>query len=121
MNDKAPDPSTLVGATKMAKICGHSRNWARAKLREWLEEQNRGGAQRIVMTGSKKNIPCTTIAVIQREFLGSVRDPMVMRKLNEHDRDLDHLARRNIALSDELREVKAELSKLKSHLFRRAS
>lgn len=111
MSETAPDPSTLVGATKLAKICGHSRNWARAKLREWLEEQNRGGVHRVVLTGPKKNILATTIGVVQREFLGSIRDPMVVRKLREHDRDLDHLARRIDALLDEVRLLRSQATR----------
>jgi len=87
----------------MAEMFGRSRKWARAKFDEWLEEQNRGGPIRVWPHGRKRKLYVTTVAVVQREFAGGMRDPVIMRILKQYERDIDFLTKRIDKLTDEVR------------------
>lgn len=84
----------------MAEIFGESKHWARTILKQWLAEQQKGGPVR-VFTAGKKNALFTTITVLQRE-MPPTRDRYVTKKLAEHDRDLDDLARKVTFLTSEV-------------------
>lgn len=98
--------SKSVGATELARIAGKSRTWAKNLLKEWLLEQEAGGPQRVFVFGKKRAVR-TTLAIIQRELLVNVRDPLISKKLEEHDRDLDTLARRIDKLTTELHALRS--------------
>jgi len=100
VTEKPPDKSTIVGVSRLAEMFGESKYWARTKLKEWLAEQEKGGPVRVFCQG-KKNELFTTIAVIYREH-PSGRDMKLVRKVEELDRDLDHLVRRVDRLTTEL-------------------
>lgn len=103
--DTVADASVIVGVVKFAKMFDRSRWWARAKLEKWLAEQNRGGPKRVWEDGSRLY---TTLAVVQRDMPGA-RDPVIMRKLKEHDKDLDVLARRVNDLTTQLASLRKQL------------
>lgn len=109
MNRPSNEASVVVGVTKFAAMFGRSRWWAKAKFERWLDEQNRGGPVRVWYSGKKRRLLYTTLAVVQREFPGATRDPIVMRKLKEHDRDMDQLARRIDSLMGEVRMLRKML------------
>ena len=96
--------SIYVGVTQYGAMFGRSRWWARAKLEGWLAEQNKGGPKRVWEEGKRL---FTTLAIIQRDN-PHMRDQVVMRKLKEHDRDLDRLAQRVDDLTTQLRELRRQ-------------
>lgn len=85
-----------------------SWTWARNLLLQWEKEQLSGGPIRVFRSG-KKGALHTTIAVLQRE-MPPARDPVVMRKLKEHDKDLDQLATRVNTLTTLVHSLKTQLS-----------
>lgn len=94
--------SIFVGVTQYGKMFGRSRWWARTKLEGWLAEQNKGGPQRVWVEGKRL---FTTLAVVQQDN-PHARDPVLVRKIKEHDRDLDRLAHRVDDLTTQLRELR---------------
>lgn len=102
---RSPDHSFIVGVTQFAEMAGRSRKWARDKYEEWLEEQEKGGPQRVFVSSRKRNLIYSSIGIIQREIVG-IRDPVVTRHLRQHDQDIDFLTRRMEKLSDEIRELR---------------
>lgn len=104
MGNGPPDKSQIVGVTRLAEIVGRSRWWAADKLREWLEEQESGGPQRVFRKGKRKLL-YTTIAVVQREFVG-VHDPVMKRKLRDLESDVSWLKQRVDHLTDEVRRLR---------------
>lgn len=97
--------SVLVGVVKFARMYDRSRWWARAKLEKWLDEQKKGGPQRVWEDGPRLY---TTLTIVQRDMPGA-RDPVIMRKLREHDKDLDTLARRVDDLTTQLLQLRKHL------------
>jgi hypothetical protein len=97
---KTSPNSAFVGPTRFGEIVGHSRKWAREKLKEWLKEQEAGGPQRVFKRG-KKDYLFTTIGVIQREFVG-VHDPVTKRKLHDLEEQVTFLHKRIDGLSEVL-------------------
>lgn len=93
-----PDKSALVSVTRLAEITGMSRWWARDKLDEWLTEQENGGPQRVICRGKRKLL-YTTIAVVQREFIG-VHDPVMKRKMKDLEELVTFLGKRVDGLSE---------------------
>lgn len=99
MSGPTGDSSYFVGVTQYGRMFNKSRWWGRTRFEEWLVEQEKGGPKRIWVEGKKLY---TTIGVIQREN-PNVRDPLVMRKLKEHDTDLDVHARQITFLTEQVR------------------
>lgn len=104
------DASVIVGVVQFGKMFNHSRWWARAKLEKWLAEQKRGGPQRVWEDGPRLY---TTLAVVQRDMPGA-RDPVIMRKLKEHEKDLDRLAHRIDDLTTLVHNLKSQLREPRS-------
>ncbi len=103
------DRSTFVGPSRLAKITGRSREWARTKLREWLREQNAGGPQRVFVKSGKRGDLYTTISIIQREFVG-VYDPIITRKLRDHDEAIRWLEKQVAHLTSEVHALRRRTS-----------
>jgi hypothetical protein len=105
MTSQAPDQSSIVSVTKLAAIVGKSRWWARDKLNEWLEEQQKGGPQRVFFQKGKRRLLYTTIAVVQREFVG-VHDPVMKRKIRDLEQTIEFLVKRVDRLTDDVAELR---------------
>lgn len=84
-----------------------SWTWARNLLLQWEKEQLAGGPVRVWRSG-KKGALQTTLAILQRD-MPPARDPVIMRKLKEHDKDLDTMARRIEALTTLVHSLKNQL------------
>lgn len=86
--------SEVVGGSKLAKILGRSRDWARKQLRDWLAEQTQGGERRVFQRGTnpKPTDPIyTTMAIVRREF--GLSDPRVDKRIKECERALEWQAK----------------------------
>lgn len=109
----APDKSTIVSVTRLAEITGMSRWWARGKLDEWWEEQERGGPFRVFRKG-KRQLLFTTIAVVQREFVG-VHDPVMKRKVRELEQAIEFLTKRTDHLTNTIANLTHTIASMRRH------
>jgi hypothetical protein len=104
------DATIIIGVVQFARMFEKSRKWAREKFMYWLREQERGGPQRVWKVDDKRGARLyTTLAVVQQD-MPRTRDPVIMRKLNEHDRDLDTMARRIDDLTTQLHQLRRQLA-----------
>jgi hypothetical protein len=84
------DPSFIVGPTKLGRLFGRSRWWARDRLLDWEDEQRRGGPVRVFRHGRRL---FTTMAVVDCE-LPSRRDQRIERRFASLEKDVDEAFRR---------------------------
>ena len=89
-----PMGHALVGPTKVGAQFGRSREWGRALLRQWWEEQQGGGHPRVLKRGK---VLYTTMQVL-RDHTPRVRDEAMLRKLRELDSAVDQLYGRVLRL-----------------------
>lgn len=89
-----PRGNALVGPTKVGAQFGRSREWGRALLRQWWEEQQGGGHPRVLKRGK---VLYTTMQVL-RDHTPRARDEAVLRKLRELDGAVDQLYARVLKL-----------------------
>lgn len=82
---KSPDPSFLIGPVALGKMAGRSRYWAWRLLREWRDEQERGGPLRVLVRASGRL--CTTVAVANLHF--GRPDRALERRVKTLEADLD--------------------------------
>ncbi len=75
--------SQLVAATAVGEHFGRSREWARALLREWHEDQKRDGLPRVIRRG---RVLYTTVAVL--EHYAPRRDRRTEKRLTALEADL---------------------------------
>jgi hypothetical protein len=76
----------VVGATRLARMFGRSRGWARRLLREWEVEQAAGGPTRVFRQGKQSGL-YTTIRAIQ-SVLPAAKDVVVYERLAEIETEL---------------------------------
>lgn len=105
------ESSVIVGVVRLAEMFGRSRKWARAKFDEWREEQEKGGPIRVWPSGRKRKLWVTTLAIVQREFAGGMRDPVILRALKQHDRDIEFLTSRLDKVLEELQHLRRQVGK----------
>lgn len=91
-----PD-SAMVGPGRFAQLFGISRDTARATMAKWREEDETSGGPPRTWRCGKKGILRTTLGVIQRE-LPAARDRLLVRKIEELDKQMDALSRTNARL-----------------------
>lgn len=89
-----PRGHALVGPTKVGAQFGRSRDWGRALLRQWWEEQQGGGRPRVLKRG---RLLYTTMHVLN-DYTPKARDEAVLRKLRELDAAVDQLYGRVLKL-----------------------
>lgn len=96
-----PGPDQVIGPKELGRRFGRGHKWARALLREWWDEQQRGGPARVFPMRGRGGFVTyyTTIAVVHRHMPPG-RDEKLVRAVKEHDRDLDQLARKIDRLMD---------------------
>ena len=94
------DNSVVIGTTRLGEMYGKSWTWARSLLVKWHKEQLAGGPVRVFKKGKNGSLH-TTIAVLQREMPGA-RDQVLVRKIAQHEKDLDTMARRVDMLTTKL-------------------
>jgi hypothetical protein len=82
----------MVGPTKMGRMYGHSRRWARRQLLEWWEEQQVGGPVRVFRRPS--GYLYTTLAVLDQIMPPRRRDAVLERWRASVDANLDETFRR---------------------------
>lgn len=80
-----PDPSLLVGPVALGKMVGRSRDWSWRLLREWRDEQERGGPRRVFVRANGRL--CTTVGVVNQYFPRP--DRAVERRLKVLEDDLN--------------------------------
>ncbi len=83
----APDPSFIVGSLQVAEMFNKSRWWAQDLLREWWNEQERGGPVRVFKKG-KRGYFYTTTAIVDRYMPRGRKDSALERRLRMMERDL---------------------------------
>ncbi len=105
--------SLLVGPVKMAALIKKSRQWCHECIRQWWEEQKKGGPIRVfakITKGEKRpERLCTTIAVLQREF--GIHDPVIMKKLKEQEATIAFLTQRMDNLTTEIHDLRRSLKR----------
>lgn len=81
-----PGTGLVVGVTKLAWMYGKSRDWAERLLKEWHEEQRRGGPVRVFQQGKRGSL-YTTMPVIH-QHMPPGRDPVLYRRMKDVEDDV---------------------------------
>lgn len=106
MNDARLDKSFTVGARKLGEVYGKSRSWGLLKLKEWFDEQERGGPRRVFQKGK-----ClyTTVSVLRQEMPG-YQDVRFEKRIDELDKLMNTMLRRVENLTYEINLLKHQLA-----------
>lgn len=81
------DPCYVVGPTRFGRLFKRSRWWGLARLREWWEEQQRGGPVRVFKR--KSGAFYTTMGIVDFYMPRARRDEAAERRFRRIERDLD--------------------------------
>lgn len=105
----AAEQSVVMSVGDVAGHFGRSRNWARALLRGWLDEQEHGGEMRVIVRRDARGRPClyTTRTVLLRST-PPARDARLVRQVAQLERDVTQLARRLDAAITEIAALRRE-------------
>lgn len=92
----------LVGTFRLARLYGRNEHWARKLLREWHEEQLKGGPIRVIVrkvtvAGKVQHRMYTTMGIIE-QTLPRGRDLELERWRQETDADIDRAFRRIVEI-----------------------
>lgn len=79
------DPAFIVGPSRFARMFDRSRWWAQRVLREWWDEQQKGGPVRVFRRPS--GYYYTTIAIVDAH-MPRRRDEALERRLRRLERDM---------------------------------
>lgn len=81
-----PDPSFVLGPTKLGRMFNKSPSWGYRLLRAWWEEQQRGGPKRVFRHGKQRQYG-TTIATVD-QYMPRRKDEALERRLVGIEKDL---------------------------------
>lgn len=87
-----PDPSFVLGPTKLGRMFGKSRWWALRLLRTWWKEQQEGGPVRTFRVAGGGALRTTTATVDL--YMPRRRDEALERRLAGIEKDLGALVTR---------------------------
>ena len=92
----------IVGTFRLARLYGRNEHWARSLLREWYEEQKKGGPVRVfpryaIVKGKRQLRLYTTMGVIEQS-MPRARDMELERWRKRIDADLDRAFARIVEL-----------------------
>ena len=79
------DPSFVLGPSKLGKMFGRSRWWARRLLKTWWEEQQRGAPVRVFPLGGGRLY--TTKATVE-QYMPRRKDEALERRFAGIEKDL---------------------------------